>query len=109
MSWVRLGWTAWGRKMSKRPPGSKRLHDGQVAIWALELVYPHPPKRRGHVARGSGTMMLQPDGTLCIDGSPARLKDEMGRPFYLRLNMRIYEGIDEIVEKDPHLIGAFAG
>src|SRR5271170_3717980 len=89
-----------GRTMSKRSPGNKRLHDGQIAIWALELVYPHPPKRRGNVARGSGTMMLQPDGTLCIDGSQARLKDEWGRPFYLRLNMQIYEGIDEILDKD---------
>ena len=109
MTWVRVDRVYGESKMSKRPPESKRLHDGQVAIWALELVYPHPPKQRGHVARGSGTMMLQPDGTLCIDGSPARLKDEMGRPFYLRLNMRIYEGVDEIVEKDPHLIGALAG
>jgi hypothetical protein len=54
-------------------------------------------------------MVVQPDGTFCIDGSPARLTDEWGRPFYLRLNMRIYEGLDEVVEKDPHLIGAFAG
>jgi hypothetical protein len=37
------------------------------------------------------------------------LTDEWGRPFYLRLNMRIYEGVDEIVEKDPDLIGAIAG
>ena len=109
MSWMRLGRIARGCKMSKKSIGSKRLHDGQVAIWALELVYPHPPKRRGNVARGSGTMMLQPDGTLCIDGSRARLKDECGRPFYLLLNMRIYECIDEIVEKGPHLIGALAG
>jgi hypothetical protein len=87
----------------------KRLRDGQVAIWAVELVYPHPPQRRGSVARGSGKMVLQPDGTVCIDGSHVRVTDEWGRPFYLRLNMRIYEGVDEIVEKDPHLIGAIAG
>ena len=93
--------------MTKRLPG-KRLHDGQIAIWALELVYPHPPQRRGNVARGSGTMEFQPDGTVCIDGSPARLTDEWGRPFYLQLKMRIYEGVDEVVEKDPHLIGALA-
>ena len=94
--------------MRKKPP-AKRLHDGQVAIWALELVYPQPPRRCGSVARGSGTMEVQPDGTVCIDGSPARLTDEWGRPFYLRLKMRIYEGVDEVVEKDPHLIGASAG
>jgi hypothetical protein len=95
--------------MSKRSPAGKRLHDGQVAIWALELVYPHPPKRRGNVARGSGTMVFDPDGTLCIGGDHAQLTDEWGRPFYLRLKMRIYEGIDEVVENDPHLIGALAG
>ncbi len=86
---------------------SKTLRSGQVAIWAVELVYPHPPQRRGRVANGSGTIVLQTDGTACIDGSPARLTDDWGRPCYLRLNMRIYEGIDEVVEKDPHLIGAF--
>jgi hypothetical protein len=94
--------------MGKRTP-AKRLHDGQVAIWALELVYPHAPQRRGNIARGSGTMALQPDGTISIDGSPARLTDEWGRRFYLRLKMRVYEGIDEVVEKDPHLIAALAG
>jgi hypothetical protein len=94
--------------MSRKLPG-KRLRDGQLAIWALELVYPHPPQRRGNVARGSGTMAVQPDGTISIDGSPARLTDKWGRPFYLRLKMRIYEGVDEVVEKDPHLIGALAG
>jgi hypothetical protein len=94
--------------MSRKLPG-KRLRDGQMAIWALELVYPHPPQRRGNVAHGSGTMAVQPDGTISIDGSPARLTDEWGRPFYLRLKMRIYEGVDEVVEKDPHLIGALAG
>ena len=88
---------------------SKRLHDGQVAIWALELVYPDPPQRRGNVARGSGALVVQRDGTVSIDGSPARLTDEWGRPFYLKLKMRIYEGVDEIVENDPHLIGALAG
>ena len=36
------------------------------------------------------------------------MTDEWGRPFYLQLKMRIYEGVDEIVEKDPHLIGALA-
>jgi hypothetical protein len=94
--------------MSKRTP-AKRLHDGQVAIWALELVYSHPPQRRGNIARGSGTMAIQPDGTISIDGNPARLTDEWGRPFYLRLKMRVYEGIDEVVDKDPHLIAALAG
>ncbi len=54
-------------------------------------------------------MEFQPDGTVCIDGSPAQLTDEWGRPFYLKLKMRIYEGVDEIAEKDPHLIGALAG
>ena len=95
--------------MSKRPPEGKSLHDGQVAILALELVYPHPPQCRGNVARGSGNLVVQRDGTVSIDGSPARLIDEWGRPFYLQLKMRIYEGIDEIVEKDPHLIGTLAG
>ena len=86
---------------------SKKLRNGQVAIWAVELVYPDPPQRQGKVAHGSGTLLVQRDGTVSIDGSPARWTDEWGRPFYLRLNMRIYEGIDEVVEKDPHLIGAF--
>jgi hypothetical protein len=94
--------------MSKRPPANKRRHDGQVAIWALELVYPQPPQRRGNIARGSGTMVVQPDGTFCIDGGPDQLTDEWGRPFHLRLKMRIYEDLDEVVEKDPHLIGALA-
>jgi hypothetical protein len=88
---------------------NKRLHDGQVALWALELVYPHPPQQQGNVARGSGTMVLQRDGTVCIDGSDVQLTDEWGRPFYLRLKMRIYEGLDEVVDRDPHLIGSFAG
>jgi hypothetical protein len=54
-------------------------------------------------------MAIQPDGTISIDGSRARLTDEWGRPFYLRLKMRVYEGIDEVVDKDPHLISALAG
>jgi hypothetical protein len=95
--------------MSKNTTPVKRLHDGQFGIWALELVYPHPPKRQGNVARGSGTMSMQPDGTICIDGSDAGLTDEWGRPFYLRLKMRVYEGMDEMVENDPHLIGVLAG
>jgi hypothetical protein len=94
--------------MSKGSP-TRRLHNGQVALWAVELVYPHPPQQRGNVARGSGTMAIQPDGTVCIDGSEVQLTDEWGRPFYLRLKMRVYEGLDEVVERDPHLIGAFAG
>jgi hypothetical protein len=94
--------------MAKTRAGNKRLHDGQIALWALELVYPHPPQQQGNVARGSGTMVLQRDGTVCIDGSEVRLTDEWGRPFYLRLKMRIYEGLDEVVDKDPRLIGAFA-
>jgi hypothetical protein len=88
---------------------NKRLHNGQVAIWVVELVYPYPPQRRGNLARGAGSMSLRPDGTFCVDGSHAQLTDEWGRPFYLRLNMRIYENVDEVVEKDPHLIGALAG
>ena len=95
--------------MAKTRAGNKRVHDGQVALWALELVYPQPPAQRGNVARGSGTMIVQPDGTLCIDGKDVHLTDESGRPFYLRLKMRVYEGMDEVIEKDPHLIGAFAG
>lgn len=94
--------------MAKTRARNKRLHDGQVALWALELVYPSPPRQRGNVARGSGTMTVQPDGTLCVDGKDVRLTDECGRPFYLRLKMRVYEGLDEVIEKDPHLIGAFA-
>ena len=73
--------------------------------WAF--VYPHPPQTQGSLARGSGTMVVQPDGTVCIDGSDIQLTDDWGRPFYLRLKMRVYEGLDEVVEKDPHLIGAF--
>jgi hypothetical protein len=38
-----------------------------------------------------------------------RLTNEWGRPFFLRLKMRVYDGFDEVVEKDPQLIGAFAG
>jgi hypothetical protein len=53
-------------------------------------------------------MVVQPDGTFCIDGGPDQLTDEWGRPFHLRLKMRIYEDLDEVVEKDPHLIGALA-
>ena len=94
--------------MAKRPSRNKKLHDGQVALWAVELVYPHPPKHQGNVARGSGTMVVQLDGTVCIYGSDAQLTDKWGRPFYLRLKMRVYEGLDEVVERDPHLIGAFA-
>ena len=88
---------------------NKRLHDGQVALWALELIYPQPPQQRGNVARGSGTMVVQPDGTVCIDGSDVQLTDEWGRPFDLRLKMRVYEGLDEVVEKDLNLIGALGG
>ena len=95
--------------MARKQAANKRLHDGQLALWALELVYPHPPQKQGNVARGSGTMAIQSDGTVCIDGSEVQLTDEWGRPFYLRLKMRVYEGIDEVVERDPHLIGAFAG
>ena len=95
--------------MARKQEANKRLRDGQLALWALELVYPHPPQKQGNVARGSGTMAIQPDGTVCIDGSEVQLTDEWGRPFYLRLKMRVYEGIDEVVERDPHLIGAFAG
>ncbi len=95
--------------MANTRAGKKRLHDGQLALWALELVYPHPPQQQGNVARGSGTMMVQPDGTVCIDGSDVKLTDEWGRTFYLRLKMRVYEGLDEVVEKDPHLVGAFTG
>ena len=86
----------------------KRLHDGQVAFWTLELVYPYPPRQRGNIARGSGAMMVECDGTLCIDGSDVQLTDKWGRPFYLRLKIRVYEGLDEVAEKDPHLIGEFA-
>jgi hypothetical protein len=95
--------------MANTRAGKKRLHDGQLALWALELVYPHPPQQQGNVARGSGTMMVQPDGTVCIDGSDVELTDEWGRTFYLRLKMRVYEGLDEVVDKDPHLVGAFTG
>ncbi len=95
--------------MAKKGTKNKRLHNGQLALWALELVYPHPPQQRGNIARGSGTMVVQPDGTLCIDGSEVQLTDQWGRPFYLQLRVRVYDGIDEVVEKDPHLIGAFAG
>ena len=98
-----------GDKMSSKPSQRQRLHDGQLALWALELVYPNPPQQRDNVARGSGTMAIQPDGTVYIDGSDIQLTDDWGRPFYLRLKMRVYEGLDEVVEKDPHLIGAFAG
>jgi hypothetical protein len=52
---------------------------------------------------------MQQDGTVSIDGSPAQMTDEWGRPFYLQLKMRIYEGVDELVERVPHLIGALAG
>src|ERR1700751_158035 len=96
--------------MAKSPPTRiKKVYDGQIALWALELVYPHAPLQRGNVARGSGTMVIQPDGSICIDGSDIQLADEWGRTFYLRLKMRVYEGLDEVVERDPHLIGAFAG
>lgn len=95
--------------MSGKRSQRRGLHDGQIALWAVELVYPHPPQQRSNVARGSGTMAIQRDGTVCIDGSEVQLTDEWGRPFYLRLKMRVYEGLDEVVEKDPHLIGAFAG
>ena len=95
--------------MAKTRARQKGLHDGQVALWAVELVYPYPPQQRGNVARGSGTMVVEPDGTVCIDGSEVALTDEWGRPFYLRPKMRVYEGLDEVVERDPHLIGAFAG
>jgi hypothetical protein len=74
----------------------------------MELVCT-PPQRQGNVAHGSGPLVVQPDGTVSIDGSPARLIDEWGRPFYLQLKMRIYEGVDQVVEQDPHLIAAFAG
>ena len=94
--------------MAKSRAQNKRLHDGQIALWALELVYPAPPQRRGNIARGSGTMVVQPDGTVCIDGSDVRLIDEWGRTFYLRLKMRVYEGLDEVVDNDPHLVAAFA-
>ena len=53
-------------------------------------------------------MVVERNGTLCVDGSAVQLNDEGGRPFYLRLKMRVYEGLDEVVEKEPHLIGAFA-
>jgi hypothetical protein len=95
--------------MAKTLAKENQLHDGQIALWALELVYPHPPQRQGNIARGSGTMAIQPDGTLCVDGKDVQLADEWGRPFYLRLKMRIYEGLDELIEKDPHLIGALSG
>ena len=94
--------------MAKPRARNKRLHDGQIALWALELVYPHLAQRRGNIARGSGTMVVQPDGTVCIDGSAVQLTDEWGRPFYLRLKMRVYEGLDQVVDEDPHLVGAFA-
>jgi hypothetical protein len=94
--------------MAKTRATDKRLHDGQIALSALELIYPHPPQRQGNIARGSGTMVLQHDGTVCIDGSDVRLTDKWGRPFYLRLKMWIYEGLDEVVDKDPQLVGAFA-
>jgi hypothetical protein len=92
--------------MAKSPPARiKKVHDGQIALWALELVYPHAPLQRGNVARESGIMFIQPDGSVCIDGSDIQLADECGRPFYLRLKMRVYE----VVERDPHLIGSFVG
>jgi hypothetical protein len=94
--------------MAKARAGNTKLHDGQIALWALELVYPYPPQRHGNIARGSGTMVVQRDGTVCIDGSDVQLTDEWGRPFYLRLKMRVYEGLDEVVAKDPDLAGAFA-
>jgi hypothetical protein len=94
--------------MAKARIGNTKLHDGQIALWALELVYPHPPQRRGNIARGSGTMVVQRDGTVCIDGSDVQLTDEWGRPFYLRLKMRVYEGLDDVVDKDLHLVQAFA-
>jgi hypothetical protein len=95
--------------MTRACAKNKWSRDGQVALWALELVYPAPPRQRDNIARGSGTMVLHHDGTVCIDGSDVQLTDEWGRPFYLRLRMRVYDGLDEVVESDPHLIGAFAG
>ena len=65
-----------GVRMARKQEANKRLRDGQLALWALELVYPYPPQKQGNVARGSGTMAIQPDGTVCIDGSEVQLNDE---------------------------------
>jgi hypothetical protein len=81
-----------GDKMSNKPSQRQRLHDGQLALGALELVYPNPPQQRGNVARGSGTVAIQADDTVCIEGSDVQLTDEWGRAFYLRRKMLFIKG-----------------
>ena len=83
------------------------MDSSRYGLWSLSIRTRRSSK--GTWYTGPGTMAIHPDGTLCIDGSEVQLTDEWGRPFYLRLKMRVYEGIDEVVERDSHLIGAFAG
>ncbi len=86
-------------RMARRRSTNRNLRNGQLALWAVEVVHPHPPQQQGNLARGSGTMLVQPDGTICIDGSDIPLTDRWGRPCYLLLKLRVYEGLDEVVEK----------
>jgi len=87
----------------------KRLHDGQIGIWFLELVDPDAPQCRSKVVQGSGTVTVQRDGTVSIDGNDGPWTDEHGRRFFCRLNMRVYESVCEVIDQDPCLIGLVAG
>lgn len=91
--------------MSNKPSQRQRLHDGQLALWALELIYPNPPQQRGNVARGSGAAAIQADGTVCIEGSDVQLTHEMEQGLLPSALNAVHEGVYEVVEKDPHVIG----
>jgi hypothetical protein len=85
---------------------SNTLKNDNLAVWALEMVYADGPSGRHGIARGWGSVAIQKDGTVWIEAEDARSVDDDNRPFRLRLTLRTFEDVLELVEEAPHLLGA---